>query len=248
MQLQPTLRDNVLSRVRAILMRPLSKAAFLLVAVTFSLLARADTAADLKLCTDFNTPAVPRVEACTRVIASSPDAHEVFRAYANRAQGHFLNARSDKALPDIDHAIELEPENATAHLIRGNMYYSHAEYDKSAADLSVFLELYPDDVGVLRMRATSYSALGKDDLAIADYDSILRADPDDADAFYGRGLRYEAIGELTRARADFERAIQLDRTYTGDFHATCFGVELFSDAPRRELINWPACEREQTLP
>ena len=225
-------------------MRHLSKAAFFLVAVAFSSASRADTAADLALCVDWNAPADRRVEACTRVIANSQDAHDVFRAYANRAQAHFLNGRGDQAIPDISYAIELEPDNAAGYSIRGGMYYSYDDYDKAIADLSVFLEQYPDDVGTLSMRAFAYYALDEHDLSISDYDAVIRANPEDAYAFYLRGMNHDAKGDFTRARADFESAIHLDRSYAGEFPAACFGVDLFSDEPRRELTNWPACEQD----
>jgi tetratricopeptide (TPR) repeat protein len=59
----------------------------------------------------------------------------------------------DRAIPDYDQAIQLDPKNACAHVNRGNAYLSTDQHDLAIADYIQALRLDPADADYLSNRS-----------------------------------------------------------------------------------------------
>jgi tetratricopeptide (TPR) repeat protein len=66
----------------------------------------------------------------------------------------------DEAQADLNRAIELNPEDASALATRGYTYWDMKRYDEALADFNRAIELAPDQVWVIASRGETYRAMG----------------------------------------------------------------------------------------
>src|SRR5262245_55620408 len=66
-----------------------------------------------------------KIAACTSIIDTAGENGEIRAAALNsRAQAYLAKGDNDRAIADLDQAIELDPSNAKAFIGRGNAYKS----------------------------------------------------------------------------------------------------------------------------
>jgi tetratricopeptide (TPR) repeat protein len=156
-------------------------------------------------------------------------------------EGHYLEA--------IDHfsaAIELEPDNAQAHFLRGRAHYDYAvqvvdeasgqrpenapflpdeavqHLEDAIADYTKAIELDPQHTRAYNNRGNAYISLGETESALRDYDTALELDPDLALTYFNRGLLHYQLGNPEQAIVDLEMYLELvpdadDRAQVEDF-------------------------------
>ena len=93
--------------------------------------------------------------------------------------------QNDKAIADLDHAIDFDPQMATAYLNRGAAYENKGEHERGIADYSRAISLDPQLKVAYFNRGAIYESQGEHDRAIADFDNAIRLDPNDADTTAG---------------------------------------------------------------
>ena len=76
----------------------------------------------------------------TEVIQLNPDNH----SYTLRGSAYNNTGEYDKAILDLNKAIELDSNYANAHVARGFAYNRKGEYDKAILDLNKAIELDPN--------------------------------------------------------------------------------------------------------
>jgi tetratricopeptide (TPR) repeat protein len=131
-------------------------------------------------------------------------------AYNNRGAAYLNLGEYEKAIADLDQAIELDPEYALAYNHRGAAYFSLGEYEKAIADYDRAIELDPEYAMAYNNRGYAYLNLGEYEKAIADWDQAIELDPELAMAYNNRGYAYLNLGEYEKAIADLDQAIELD--------------------------------------
>lgn len=123
-------------------------------------------------------------------------------------QGNFRGAISD-----LDHAIELEPQNAKLYANRAGLYSILNEYDRAEADATHAIALDPNQSLAYLNRGTARQSLKKYQQAIEDYTQALKIGvPQWSKAliYFSRGGTRRLAGDLTGAIADTTQAIELD--------------------------------------
>jgi tetratricopeptide (TPR) repeat protein len=121
----------------------------------------------------------------------------------------------EKALADINRAIELNPDNVgedayNPYLLSSSIHYFYTdEILKALSDINFAIELRSDLAEVFSLRGRINGALEKYDDAIADYSKSLSILPDDAYVLNLRGNVYSTMREYDDAIADFSRSISL---------------------------------------
>jgi tetratricopeptide (TPR) repeat protein len=175
-----------------------------------NLSARAD---DRTLCEDRNSPADPRIAACTRRISSGLKGRALAIAYANRAGAYRFKALPDLALPDYDKTIRLGLKSAAVYVNRGGAHNEKGDYDPAIADFNEAIRLNARDADAYIGRAVAWKGKREFDRALADYALAIRLDPNSVLGHYGRGNLLTLRGDYRAALADFDRALQLDPTY-----------------------------------
>jgi Tfp pilus assembly protein PilF len=141
----------------------------------------------------------------------SPAGADVADAQAHnmRGQAQVRSGKTEEALAEFDHAIEIDPHNADALYNRGLLYQGEKQHPLAIDDFSAANGLTPQRAEPLLGRAISFLALDKAKEAAADLDEAAQADPQNAQVWTTRGLAYERLGEKNKAAGSYARAINL---------------------------------------
>ncbi len=116
----------------------------------------------------------------------------------------------DRAIEDLDRAIQLAPQRAYAYGARGWSWRAKHEYDKAIADFDTAIRLDSKDADPYNGRGLAWRSKGAYDRALADLDQAVRVDPEHAWAYNNRGCVWRDLKEYAKAIADFDQAIRLD--------------------------------------
>lgn len=118
---------------------------------------------------------------------------DLAQAYKQRAWQNLAGGQYDRAVSDLQQAIQLDPTTA----------------DKLTPYLKEAQSGQPGPYSAIA-RGTRHDENQDYELALNDYTGAIRANPKLADAHLDRGYAYEALGRFKEARGDFNEAIRLD--------------------------------------
>ena len=94
---------------------------------------------------------------------------------ADHGEFYFLTGRYRRALQVLDRALEMQPEFARAHALRGSVYAELRQFDDALADLDQAITLDPGDMLTLLARSDVHTQLGEYEKAIQDGEAALAA-------------------------------------------------------------------------
>jgi tetratricopeptide (TPR) repeat protein len=135
--------------------------------------ALADDATDCATATFDNA-----IAACSRQIASGTlKRQDRAQAFNNRGAAYNFKGDYDRAIVDLNEAIQFDPKNASAFVNRGDAYNSKGDYDLAIADYSEAIRLGPKNAVAFINRGLAYNSKGDYDRAIADLNEAIRLDP-----------------------------------------------------------------------
>lgn len=151
-----------------------------------------------------------------RVIKSRPMAS---LGYTARARIQILKGDEKAGLEDLNKALEMEPRDVAALLMRARYYYSQKKFTEAKADVEKALSLRPGMVQGILMRAVVAAEQGKYDEAIADMQMLSSADPSNVEwklqiaQFYSADKRprkaIEVANEVLKSSAENAMAIRI---------------------------------------
>jgi Tfp pilus assembly protein PilF/RNA polymerase subunit RPABC4/transcription elongation factor Spt4 len=129
------------------------------------------------------------------------------KGYKFMEKGNF-----DKALPFLEEAVHLNPNNAQAFLYRGICYANQEEFDDAIRDLTEALNLDAVEAGELAYYWRAMANYHDDNYnnALADVNEAINLDAKDVWNFNLRGNIYTALNNLDSAMADYNKALRLD--------------------------------------
>jgi curved DNA-binding protein CbpA len=127
------------------------------------------------------------------------------------------NGDVDRAIAALDQAIRLDPNDAQAHDIRGNIRDDLGAADRALADYDRAIGINPNNPEAFHDRGISWQRKGVLDKALVDLDRAIRFTFSDANMYSDRGLVWYEKGRHDRAMADFSRAIKIDRTFAAAY-------------------------------
>jgi tetratricopeptide (TPR) repeat protein len=118
----------------------------------------------------------------------------------------FYEAREyDKAILSVSMAINLDPENPSAYLLRGKSYRFVYEYEKSLQDTEKVLELNPSNADAHVLRGLIFFNTNRYEEAIEEYTTALEVSEENKLPLYYRAHAYSSIGEFELALNDLEQ-------------------------------------------
>ena len=184
---------------------------FLVCSLTVGLLAGAAPGAladDLKDCR-YGVPDI-RVASCTRRI-DLPDLKPELKsaAYNNRGWGYNEKGDFEKAMPDFNEALRLNPKNAAAYGNRGYAHLRQSDFGLARSDLDKSIELKPDNAWAFTIRGRVHAALGKYERALADHTESIRLEPNSLNAYGNRANTHYAKRDYTNALTDYRKVLTL---------------------------------------
>lgn len=116
------------------------------------------------------------------------------------------------ALVRVNDAIEQDPDNLDAYLLRAEVQIANQNYPAAIEDASRAIDLAPDDPRGYFLRGSAYFENFDDANAIADLERTLELDPNQPDALYQLGVAQYDAGDVDAATESFEALLALDDT------------------------------------
>jgi len=123
---------------------------------------------------------------------------------AKLAWAYSTNGGGVDAEAALGRALELDPANGLANLVRGNLMYERKKYDRAKEYLERALGAGLEDAFARLRLAAILEAQGNTDAAIGEYERAKSDFPE----FVGPGNPYTALERLYRARGDEARAFE----------------------------------------
>jgi tetratricopeptide (TPR) repeat protein len=138
-----------------------------------------------------------------------------------RGENNYRRKKYDEALPDLNRAIELYPENGTYFHWRSKTYAKLKQYHAAVEDMLQANLLAPGDEAIASQRKSLVSTLerkGFDEYkarklaeAVKSYELGLKLDPLAPWLYYRRAKALIDLNEYDQALADTRQALALDR-------------------------------------
>jgi tetratricopeptide (TPR) repeat protein len=148
---------------------------------------------------------------CTEVInAASAERAMRSEALAERGTTSLLMGVYDRALPDLNEALRLEPSSPGGLNARARARAQFHDVDGAIADYTTLLQVTPNSIGLLLARASILSGAGRLNEALADADSTIALDQASPEALNMRCNLLIKLGSPDKGIVDCDKAIKLD--------------------------------------
>lgn len=115
----------------------------------------------------------------------------------------------EEAIDSCNKAIETNPEDTLAWLMRGMAMENSQQYEEAAVSFSKLVELQPDDHLAWFKRGTVMEKLQQPQEAAVSYAQVVRLQPDNCWAWHDRGRALETLCLHEEALAAYDRAVQV---------------------------------------
>lgn len=180
--------------------------AILAITLTLFIAACGGDEPEVTLATSTPKPAEP---APTSTPVPTQDAENATE-HIEAAAAYYAGGEYDKAIIELEKAIELEPDNNIAYTDLAASYFKNGDYENAVVTWSEVIQFNPDEAGPYYERGLSYFNLKGYDQAIDDLTQSIDLDATNADAYSVRGKSYAFLEKYEQAIPDFTQAIELD--------------------------------------
>lgn len=154
-----------------------------------------------------------RLSACTEVIEGAYEPQQKAVAFRMRGRARADAGALKDALADLDQALALKPNDATALAARAQVHLAQHGVELALSDLNAALKIDVNDADLFLLRGHAHLVSGNADKAIDDFSAVLATRPKSASALNNRGLAFRKKGDLDRAIADYTGAIAVAPLY-----------------------------------
>lgn len=133
--------------------------------------------------------------------------------YTDRGMAYLRSGDNDRAIADLDQAIQLDPKNSRAFDLRGELFLVKGDPGLALQEYDRAVAANPKDFEAFNQRGNFYLRVDRPVEAVADYDKALALNGRSVSVYTNRGAAYGAQGQLDRAIADLNKAISLDAKF-----------------------------------
>jgi|GEM_PF-2208139 len=130
------------------------------------------------------------------------------KSYYDQGMKDFKEKRYDKAIENFSKAIEVDPNNNHAYMMRGATYRQKGLLDTAIEDYNKAIKLDPNDGIAYSNRGFAYSKKGQFDMAIEDFNTAITINPKRGTGYYGLARVYSLQGEGAKACNYLNKAIE----------------------------------------
>lgn len=130
--------------------------------------------------------------------------------HSRKGELRLLSGDVQGALEELEKAIEQDPGDFKAYLLRGHARASLGDTERAVRDYSRAIELNADDFRIYFSRGSAWAKLGDYQRAVEDFDRVIELNPRSNAAYNRRGIARFQLGDLRGALADNEMAIRLN--------------------------------------
>ncbi len=132
---------------------------------------------------------------------------------AQRAEALVLRARmsknKDKALENMDQAIELVPENTVYRLAKAIFLRQANRLDEALATIEKVIQISPENGNAVILQGEIYRQQSRIEEALASFDKATELVPQAPGPYQNRGEIYRLQGEFEKAIAQFNEVLKL---------------------------------------
>jgi len=164
----------------------------------------------------------------------------------NRAFAYIKTAKEEKALVDIDKALQKNPQYHPAIDTKGFILYSQGDYQTALKELRG-ISVKPDFAELWYHKGLAHFKLKQYDHAIRCYDEAIRIQPRFAEAYNDKAVVLSKKGNISSALEHVKRAIELNPSLS-DAH---FNLERLVQASVKEVQNfwdfWNSSKSKKTI-
>jgi tetratricopeptide (TPR) repeat protein len=121
--------------------------------------------------------------------------------------------KPEEALKSFDKAIDINNQDFTLHLFRGNVLRELKRNEDAVTAYTKAIELNPNHPWSYNNRGIARSNLKDYKGAIEDYDKAIKINPNDALAYYNRGTTRGDLKDYKGAIEDYDKAIKINPNY-----------------------------------
>jgi hypothetical protein len=140
-------------------------------------------------------------------------------AYFRRAQLYTRYGHFDRAIPDLDKAILINPNDSEALNNRCWAYTILGQTFKALVDCDEALKIKPAYGDALDSRGLIYLKQCKHDRALSDYDAATKLNPRRPSSLFGRGIAKLRTGDRDGGNKDILAAKAIDPNIADDFRS-----------------------------
>jgi eukaryotic-like serine/threonine-protein kinase len=116
--------------------------------------------------------------------------------------------RHRDALPHLERATNLDPENYSAWFVRGSAHLALEQFEFAAMCYSACVSLRPEEAPAWLNRGLAFAGLRFRSHAVKDFNRAIELQPRQADAYVYRAEARLAEGDLAAAEEDYSRALE----------------------------------------
>lgn len=127
-----------------------------------------------------------------------------------QARTALAKGETDKALTLLGKAVETDPKNKQARLVRSVVLEGTGKYAESAADLTKIIEQDADAAEAYDRRGSVNFKMGKFKESLADFDKFIQLRPKEANGHWRRGITCYYAGAFDEGRKQFEGYEKVD--------------------------------------
>jgi len=204
------MRETSRSFTRA-LARGLGSAVLVLVASSMSVAFEKQDGQD---CADYSKEANLRVLACSRVLADTRISTKVRAlAHIKRGEAYIMKADRERALPEYEESIKLDPTNWEGYNGRGTLLFKLNQVDRAFADYNKATELNPKHTWPWINRCEGLTILSRFEEAADQCNKLIQLLAEQGFKWSGlsaRGVLHLKWKKLDLAIADFDESLRRD--------------------------------------
>ena len=137
-----------------------------------------------------------------------------FRHSLALAKAYAADEQWDQAIAEATAAMEAQPEDPAAYLVRGQALLANGEHSKALLDFDHAVKIAPDSADAHLERGLAYLERGDYKSAAADFTEAIQLRPRDAYAYWYRSRARAKLQQPAAAESDRLKACELDPTFT----------------------------------
>jgi tetratricopeptide (TPR) repeat protein len=127
--------------------------------------------------------------------------------YAARCDAERLVGKRDRAKPDCEKALEIDPKSRRGLWARSRLALVETRYIDGIADLNAYIAQSPKESDTAYYyRGLAYNRIGKFTLALEDLRTYVQRRPTDPDGYKERAIASFGVGDKASALADLDLA------------------------------------------
>ena len=116
----------------------------------------------------------------------------------------------DEALQLLQRALEIEPDNHDARLLRGHVYFQMFDYRRASEDLRFYASLNPRSISTHCRLADSLFCSGEWEEAAEVAEQLINIDPEHFHAYIVRGNAFVQLNRPEDAVASFDKLLPME--------------------------------------